>query len=221
MTKFVPFWYNSILKFIRYLCMKKIIAACVLSIVSFASHANDAPDYLVNFEHKEKKFSKGELITTSSLGGGIQWNEDYVVTAAHVKVDPKDGVVEYVCSDCDIQFVRKKGSHVATWRETIPFEELFSAGSTLEVKRNRAVERKIVVSGYDIFMETPSSENSNYLFHMAALDTVIGMSGGPVYGKDNKVVGMLVAGTMIKKVGTTLYDEDNNALQLFKKIFLI
>lgn len=118
-----------------------------------------------------------------------QWNEDYAVTANHVK-NVKGRVFE-CSSGCDLQFFKKKASQFEpVWRDAVKGEQLFFVG------QNKNREEKVKV-GYNMG-NTVLDENSKRIIGRLARVTVEeGMSGGPVYGSDGCLVGMTFA--IVKK----------------------
>ena len=113
----------------------------------------------------------------------IQWNEQYMVTAQHVDFLGTPGVE---CpSGCDLQFVRSRQDLNTRWREAVEFEPVrvvgVAAGQGLVERVGRVLpgRRSIVPGG-------PT-------YQMVEARISKGMSGGPIYGADGAVLGMVVA----------------------------
>lgn len=119
----------------------------------------------------------------SQYGSGVQWNEDYVVTAKNVNF--VDGSVYQCLKGCDIQFVKRKAtSPVPDWRTHVPNERLTFVG--IQSEANFRAE-----FGMDLNVKTYTESNTDMLVNVADNRIVSGMSGGPAYGLDGKVVGIL------------------------------
>lgn len=114
----------------------------------------------------------------------VQWNDEYAVTAKHV-VGVRDQA--FVCeAGCDLQFFRHKAeAPFAQWRAAVPQEALKVVGFN--------IDRNIVISsGNDANESVTDSPTAAYAYRIGktAQKTAGGMSGGPVYAADKKVVGM-------------------------------
>lgn len=117
------------------------------------------------------------------IGSAVQWNEEYAVTAAHTPF--VTNVVHRCSSGCDVVFVKRKASgRIPQWRAAVPGEEVTSAGHSpflLSVYgKGIASDTRMLVRNADV--PFPLS------VHSAAI--VKGMSGGPLYGSDGKVLGI-------------------------------
>lgn len=134
-----------------------------------------------------------------AVGSGIQWNQDYVVSAKHVGVTYLNGTPEYTCdTGCDLQFIRRSAddNNVPQWRSPVANEALTAVGMTLEVDDlNPQKVRRVSVAkqGVDVNIVVQTESNGNNDVRLARITTQSGMSGGPIYGADNKVVGMLTS----------------------------
>jgi hypothetical protein len=124
--------------------------------------------------------------TNSDYGSGIQWNEEYVVTAKHVNFVEN---TLFKCEEgCEIQFVKHKATGpVPVWRNLVAHEPLTFVGID-QTNKLRAE------SGKDLDVQVFTKSNSVVKVNLANNITVGGMSGGPAYGSDGKVVGMLTGG---------------------------
>lgn len=119
----------------------------------------------------------------SQYGSGVQWNEDYVVTTKNV--DFADGSVQPCIKACEIQFIKRKATApVPDWRSHVVNERITFVGIESE-SRFRAE------FGMDLNVKTYTETNTGTLLNVADNRIVSGMSGGPAYGLDGKVVGIL------------------------------
>jgi hypothetical protein len=126
--------------------------------------------------------------TNSDFGSGVQWNENYVVTAKHVNFVENSA---YKCIDgCELQFVKHKATGpIPVWRNLVPNESLTFVGVD-HFNKFRAD------AGKDLNTKVFTKSNSVVQVNLANNITVGGMSGGPAFGSDGKVVGMLTGGVL-------------------------
>ena len=117
------------------------------------------------------------------MASAIQWNEDYAVTAKHTPFLPN--VVHEGLGD--VVFFKHKASKVPQWRQFVPGESVTAVGFNsfmMPVQgRGRTLDSLVRLEG------TPGSVF--YSVHDGPITK--GMSGGPVFADDGKVVGMNVA----------------------------
>jgi hypothetical protein len=134
--------------------------------------------------------------TLEDFGSGVQWNEDYVVTAKHVNFADNSA---YKCREgCDIQFVKRKATVAApVWRDVVALEQITFVG----VDQTNTLQAK---TGSDIDMQTTTSSNHSVKVHVVSVPTVGGMSGGPAYAKDGSVVGVLTGSVTLGKNPTEM-----------------
>lgn len=118
-------------------------------------------------------------------GSAIQWNQQYAVSAAHIPLLPD--VVHRCSTGCDMVFIRHEAEGpVPTWRPTVVGERLETVGqSPLFV-----TVRGIGSSRFPTVRLNRSGDSTHYA--LADAPVAKGMSGGPVYGVDDAVVGMTV-----------------------------
>ncbi len=128
--------------------------------------------------------------TRNDFGSGVQWNEDYVVTAKHVSFADNSA---YKCQEgCDIQFVKRKANDsIPVWRDLVAGEVVTFIG----IDQTSKIQ---VISGHDLNIQTHTSSNSTVFANLALTQTFGGMSGGPAYAYDGKVVGMLTGGSNLE-----------------------
>lgn len=159
-----------------------LVVVAALMIVGCAS---PSPYNYVRMEKTTSFMEKGVRYQKDDIGSAVQWNEDYVVTAKHV--DFVDGI-EYKCDEgCDLQFVKKKAKGpIPQWRNHVSNEELTFVGTNMK-------KRVVVAKGKDLDLYTSTSSNTNTNVYITDANAEVGMSGGPVYGNDLKVVGILSA----------------------------
>lgn len=125
--------------------------------------------------------------TQSRYGSGVQWNEDYVVTTKNV--DFADGSVQPCIKDCEIQFIKRKATApVPDWRSHVVNERITFVGIESEARFRAEF-------GMDLNVKTYTETNTGTLLNVADNQIVNGMSGGPAYGLDGKVVGILTGST--------------------------
>lgn len=147
----------------------------------------------ITFEEKQQTIvsSNGKRFKETKLdfGSGIQWNQDYIVTAKHVAFVENS---VYKCMDgCDIQFVKSKSNKQApVWRQHVAGEKITFLG----IDQNSKLQ---AISGNDLNIETTTTSNTNVIANLANNKTFGGMSGGPAYAADGKVVGMLTGGAAL------------------------
>lgn len=161
-----------------------LVVVAALVIVGCAS---PSPYNYVRMEKTTSFTENGVRYTKADIGSAVQWNEDYVVTAKHV--DYVDGI-EYKCDEgCDLQFVKKKAKGpIPLWRERIANEEVTIVGTNMN-------KRVVVAKGKDLDIYSTSSSNMNTNVYVSTAITEGGMSGGPVFENDLKVVGILTGAT--------------------------
>lgn len=136
----------------------------------------------------------GKMIkdSQSQYASGVQWNEDYVVTTKTVKFI--DGSVYQCLKGCDIQFVKRKATApVPDWRTHVPNERLTFVGIQSEASFRAEF-------GMDLNVKTYTESNTDMLVNVADNQIVSGMSGGPAYGLDGKVVGILTGSTEVSNL---------------------
>lgn len=150
---------------------------------SIVSHQAGEYEYVsITKETKFKKSANG--FTKTDIGSGVQWNEDYVVTAKHVDFVSNSA---YSCDTCDLQFIKHKATGaVPQWRERADNEMLTIVGVNQQ-KNERVVKGKDL----NVYNTTNKTVESRTFLTNATITG--GMSGGPVYGADNKVIGIATA----------------------------
>ena len=198
--------------------MKKLVTFVILAaLVGCANQQNSNEINFVRFAAEQKNVTetpKGNRVSYNHfMGSGVSWNEDYVVTAKHVVVNPLSGRTEYVCNNgCDLKFVRRKADgQVPQWRERQKNEPLSAIGATIELNKinPQKVNRKVIVAnGRDVDIATKTSANADNWVFLARMDIAHGMSGGPLYGIDKKVVGILTGTAMLRQYNGVLYSEN-------------
>lgn len=180
--------------------MKIVILAVLVSLAVLtgcSSVPTDAPLDMPYVRFQDVSRTDEGLI--HETGSGIQWNSDYVVTAKHVATGKHNS--EYVCdTGCDLQFVRNKAtSSIPTWRSAVPREKLTAVGVVVygNDPKYGPKRRTHVVDGSDAHARSKIEGKGNEFVSLALMKTEDGMSGGPIYANDKKVVGMLLGTTIL------------------------
>lgn len=116
------------------------------------------------------------------MATAVQWNDEYAVTAKHTPF-LKNVVHE---GRGDLVFFKHKADHAPQWRQHVAGEGVTAVGFNslyLPVEGAGHATSALVRLGV--------GDNVFYSIHDGA--TMKGMSGGPVFAEDGKVVGMTVA----------------------------
>ncbi len=117
------------------------------------------------------------------MGTAVQWNEDYAVTVKHIPY--LSGAVYQ--GQGDIQFFRHKANGVPQWRAYHPGEAVTAVGFN-------SLYMSVKGSGHALpAMVRLDTREGNVLYGTHDGPTAKGMSGGPVFAADGKVVGITVA----------------------------
>lgn len=128
------------------------------------------------------------------VASSVQWNEDYAVSAKHT---PFLRNVAYTCSTgCDLVFIKRKAdNNIPEWRHSVPNEKLTAYGtSPLYVPAKTEGTAMITRLQKDV---EANDKKAVELYKLNNMVSMMGMSGGPIYGEDGKVVGITL-GFVIK-----------------------
>ena len=128
------------------------------------------------------------------VASSVQWNEDYAVTAKHT---PLLRNIAYTCSTgCDLVFIKRKSTgNIPEWRHSVPNEKLTAYGtSPLYIPAKTEGVSLLTRLQKDVEI---NNEKSVELYKLNNISSIMGMSGGPIYGEDGKVVGITL-GFVIK-----------------------
>lgn len=164
--------------------------------------------YNQNYIKVESSYSyieNGHKVTMNKYGSGVRWNNEYIVTAKHV--DFISGSV-YKCShNCDLQFVKKEANGVIPqWRERIPSEDITivgnSPGSKTIISKGNDLNLKYYVSNTKVESAPYKKEEVNALVYASSAKVIQGQSGGPVFGHNGDVIGMVIGNTILTNVKT-------------------
>jgi hypothetical protein len=116
-------------------------------------------------------------------GSAIQWNDDYAVTAKHIPY--VSGVVHE--GQGDLVFFKHRSTRKPEWRQYTDGERLTAVGFSpflLSLKGSgHAKSSRVTLSDF----------NDGVRYSFGDMPVVKGMSGGPVFADDGKVVGITVA----------------------------
>lgn len=152
------------------------------------STASDAKGY--------KSVVSGFPLPLFFVASSVQWNEDYAVTAKHT---PFLRNIAYTCSTgCDLVFIKRKAdNNIPEWRHSVPNEKLTAYGtSPLYIPAKTVGTSMGTRLQKDVEM---NDKKSIELYKLNNMATIMGMSGGPIYGEDGKVVGITL-GFVIKSL---------------------
>ncbi|MFK3972872.1 trypsin-like peptidase domain-containing protein [Pseudomonas sp. NPDC087358] len=160
--------------------IKSLVAASVL-----LSGCNGVPTAFTQDPVFDQAFvvHSGAPLPYVLMGTAIQWNEDYAVTVKHIPY--LSGAVYQ--GQGDVQFFRHKASGVPAWRAYHPGEALTAVGYN-------SLYMSVKGSGHALSAMVrldPKEGSVMYATHDGP--TAKGMSGGPVFSADGKVVGITVA----------------------------
>lgn len=116
-------------------------------------------------------------------GSAAQWNEDYAVTVNHI---PYLRNVVHVCTTgCDMSFIKRKAKGpLPEWRSAVPGEKLTPVGTPF-------FYYPVHSTGYaksTMHKLSTHPEGERSASHDAPIQG--GMSGGPIYAEDGKIVGI-------------------------------
>ncbi|WP_137823310.1 serine protease [Pseudomonas sp. D(2018)] len=119
------------------------------------------------------------------MGSAVQWNERYAVSAAHIPSLPN--VVHRCSTGCDLVFIRRDAEDKPpAWRPAITGEVLETVGQSplLTTVKGTGTSKAQRVRLNEKGDRTP--------YALSDAPVIEGMSGGPIYGADDAVVGMTV-----------------------------
>nr|WP_244656745.1 serine protease [Pseudomonas sp. CFBP 13719] len=162
----------------------RIKAAVIGAAVALLSGCNGIPVAYLSDPVFDQAFivTSGAPLPMMLMATAIQWNDEYAVTAKHTPF-LKDIVHE---GRGDLVFFKHKAEHAPQWRDSVPGESVTAVGFNslyMPVKgQGHAMSAMVRLDAKDgVFYST----------HDGA--TVKGMSGGPVFSEDGKVVGITIA----------------------------
>lgn len=117
------------------------------------------------------------------MGTAVQWNEDYAVTVKHIPY--LSGAVYQ--GRADVQFFKHKANGAPLWRAYQPGEAVTAVGYN-------SLYMSVKGSGHTLpAMVRLDSKEGNVLYGTHDGPVAKGMSCGPVFADDGKVVGITVA----------------------------
>lgn len=151
---------------------------CFFTIISNVSFADSYENLGLN-DNQDGKFSY------------IQMSPEYAMTAKHISTLKNR---DYECSlGCDLVFFKHKDPDFKKdlWRKPLVNENVSQVGITRE--GDMIVKKGEVLKGYN----KPAKDSQFYNMSTTS-KTVKGMSGGPVYGSDGKIIGMTIGAPLDK-----------------------
>jgi hypothetical protein len=115
----------------------------------------------------------------------IQMSDEYAMTAKHISTLKEH---DYECSlGCDLVFFKHKNPKFENgiWRAPVIKEEVVQVGITQE--------GGVIIKTGEVTDEYTKPEKDSRFYNMSTTSkTVKGMSGGPVYSSDGKIIGMTI-----------------------------
>ena len=156
-------------------------AAC-LAICSALAGCNGIPTPFINDPVYSQFFvvNSGPPLPLMFQGSAVQWNADYAVTAKHI---PFLWNVAHKGRG-DLVFFKHKSDKVPVWRQYVGGEAVTAAGLSPFLVPVRS-------SGHaKVSRVTLLDFNDGVRYGLSDMALVKGMSGGPVFGQDNQVVGI-------------------------------
>lgn len=174
----------------------------IIGLMLLVSCVASAEENYVKFEAVQTYEEGNRVLTEHDYGSGVRWNKDYVVTAKHVSF-AQDSV--YKCSEnCDLQFVKREivgNGVVPEWRESVAAENVTiignSVGGKTVISKGQDINRYFYVAAGKVESSPEKVGQENAVVYASTAQIVHGQSGGPVFGDDGKVVGMLIGKTIL------------------------
>lgn len=157
------------------------VAACLVACTSIVG-CNGFPTPFVNDPVYSQYFvvNSGPPLPLMFQGSAVQWNDEYAVTAKHI---PFLWKVAHEGRG-DLVFFKRKSQHPPLWRQYVGGEELTASGLSpflVSVKgTGHALASRVQILEF----------KDGVSYGIGDMPLVKGMSGGPVFGSDNKVVGI-------------------------------
>lgn len=156
-----------------------------LAALMLLSGCNGMPSNLVSNPVYDQAFvvTSGAPLPMLLMASAIQWNEDYAVTAKHTPF-LKDVVHEGVG---DVVFFKHKASHAPEWRQSVTGEAVTAVGFN-------SFMMPVQGTGHTLpGLVRLEGTKGGVFYSVHDGPTVKGMSGGPVFAADGKVVGITIA----------------------------
>lgn len=163
--------------------MRKLVP--FLAAVTLLSGCNGVPRSFVSDPVYSQAFvvTSGAPLPMMLMASAIQWNEEYAVTAKHTPF--LTGIAHEGLGD--VVFIKHKAAQAPLWRQYV-------AGETVTAVGFNSMMMPVKGTGHTLpslvrLKGTPGS----VFYSVHDGPTVKGMSGGPVFADDGKVVGINIA----------------------------
>lgn len=149
---------------------------------SIIETVND-PQNNLNYVRFESRKTDG-TDTYFTVSSGVQWNDDYVVALKTTESEND----KFAClGECGVVFIKKhKTADVPDWRHRISNEPVILLGASDET------DETFVFKSMDIDVSAISADLTPYpVFAVPTPIVENNAEGGPVYGNDGKVIGII------------------------------
>lgn len=156
-----------------------------LAALTLLTGCNGMPSNFVSDPVYDQAFvvTSGAPLPMLLMATAVQWNEDYAVTAKHTPF-LKDVVHEGVG---DVAFFKHKASRAPLWRQSVTGEAVTAVGFN-------SLMMPVKGAGHTLpGLVRLEGTKGGVFYSVHDGPTTRGMSGGPVFAADGKVVGITIA----------------------------